>query len=120
MIKNLLMIAAGGALGSLGRYGLTLLAAHLSAAGEWATVAANVLGSFLIGLAMPGAASPYALFYSVGLCGGFTTFSTYSLQAMRLLRDGQYGPALLYLFGTLALSLAMIALGWYCRQKIWG
>lgn len=120
MLKNLLLIAAGGALGSLGRYSLTLLAAQLSVAGEWATVAANILGSFLIGLALPGAASPDALFYSVGLCGGFTTFSTFSLQAVRLLRDGQYLPALLYIFGTLAVSLAMVAFGCWCRQKIWG
>lgn len=120
MIKNILLVAAGGALGSAGRYGLTLLASQLQLRAEWATFAANVLGSLLIGLFLCGPKSEYFLFYTVGICGGFTTFSTFSAQSLRLLHDGQYAWALLYIVGNIAVSLAMVALGWYCRQKIWG
>ena len=118
MLKNFLFIAAGGALGSMCRYALTLLATHLLVRAEWATFAANVCGSFLIGLALSCAKSEYFLFYTVGVCGGFTTFSTFSSQAMRLLHDGEYAGAALYIFGSTAISIGMVALGWYCRQKI--
>lgn len=120
MIKNFLFVAAGGAVGSMLRYGLTLLGSYLSVSGEWTTLLANLLGSFLIGLAIPHSGNPYLLFYTIGLCGGFTTYSTFSLQALRFLHDGQYAIGLLYIIGTTVLSLLMVSLGWYCRQKIWG
>ena len=120
MIKDLILTAAGGALGSIGRYAMTLLASQMLVRTEWATFAVNVLGSFLIGLILPDAKSGYMLFFSVGVCGGFTTFSTFSAQSMRLLHDGQYLTGLAYILGTVLVSLAMVALGWYCRQKIWG
>lgn len=120
MIKNMLMIAAGGALGSMGRYGLSLLASHLLIRPEWATLTANACGSFLIGLFLPCVNSEWFLFYTVGLCGGFTTFSTFSSQSLRLLHDGQYFWGLLYMAGSVVLSLGMVAFGWYCRQRIGG
>lgn len=120
VIRNLLLVAAGGALGSMGRYGLSLLAAQLQIHAEWATFAANLAGSFLIGLSMPGGGGSAAIFYTVGLCGGFTTLSTFSSQSLRLLHDGQYLWALLYMTGTVVLSLAMTALGCWCRQRISG
>lgn len=107
-------------MGSLGRYALTLLASLLTIRAEWATLAANVCGSFLIGLVLPSAKEEFFLFCTVGVCGGFTTFSTFSSQSLQLLRDGQYGWGFLYMLGTVALSLAMVGLGWYCRQRIWG
>lgn len=119
-IKNLLLAAAGGAFGSMGRYALTLLAVQLQIHTEWATFAANVCGSFLIGLAVPGAGDARTLFYTVGVCGGFTTLSTFSSQSLRLLHEGQYFWALLYMSGTVILSLAMVALGCWCRQRIQG
>lgn len=119
-IRNIIWVAIGGALGSIGRYALTVLASQLAVRPEWATIVANILGSFLIGLTLPLARSEYQLFYTVGLCGGFTTFSTFSAQAMRMLHDGQYALGLLYMLATTSLSLAMVSLGWYCRQRLWG
>ena len=118
MIKNLLMIAAGGALGSMGRYGLSLLASQLLIRAEWATLSANALGSFLIGLFMACAKNEWLLFCTVGLCGGFTTFSTFSSQSLRLLHDGHYLWGVLYMTGSVALSLGMVALGLWCGHKI--
>lgn len=118
-MKDLLMIALGGAVGSLGRYGLTLLGSLLSLRPEWATLAANVCGSFLIGLGLSAAArSEWSLFYTVGLCGGFTTFSTFSSQAMRLLHDGQWLWGGLYILGSVLISLAMVWCGWQCRRMV--
>lgn len=119
-LRNLLWVAAGGALGSMGRYLLTLLAVQMQVRAEWATMVANVCGSFLIGFVLPQLRNEHYLFCTVGICGGFTTFSTFSSQAMRLLHDGQYLPGLLYIVLTTAVSLAMVCLGWYCRQKLWG
>lgn len=118
MLKNLLLIAAGGALGSIGRYGLTLLASHLLIRAEWGTFAANALGSLLIGLLMSSTKNEYQLFAAVGLCGGFTTFSTFSSQSLQLLHSGQYAQALLYTLGSVSTSIGMVALGWYCQQRI--
>lgn len=118
-LRNILFVALGGALGSTFRYCLTLLSSWLSVGGEWATLAANLLGSFLIGLAAPNSTSPYLLFFTVGVCGGFTTFSTFSLQTIKMFQNGQYGVGLLYMAGTLILSLSMVVCGIWCRQKIW-
>lgn len=120
MVKNFLLIAAGGALGSMARYGFTLLASHLLVRGEWATFAANACGSFLIGLFLHFAGSEYLLFWTVGICGGFTTFSTFSSQTLQLMHEGQYLWGVMYMLGTMAVSLSMVALGWYCQQKLFG
>ena len=111
------MVAAGGALGSAARYGLTLLASQLLVRAEIATLTANVLGSFLIGLAVPDAKSQFTLFYMVGVCGGFTTFSTFSSQTMRMLHDGHFAMGLLYVIASVVISLVMVWCGWWCRNK---
>lgn len=112
------MVALGGALGSVLRYVLTLLALTMQVDAKWSTLVANVCGSFLIGFISPAIKSEYLLLWSVGLCGGFTTMSTFSSQSMQLFRDGQYGMGLLYIGATIVLCLCMVALGWYCREKM--
>ena len=90
-----LYIAAGGALGSIGRYWMAgaidgRFNAAFTAHFPWGTLAVNILGSFTIGLlaGMEGLSTHARLFLMVGLCGGFTTFSAFSLQTLDLLRDG--------------------------------
>jgi CrcB protein len=94
-----LLVAVGGALGSVARYGCSGLAARL--VGEsfpWGTIAVNVVGSFLIGLiaafAIPEGRvllpANVRLFLMFGICGGFTTFSSFSLQTLNLVRDGEW------------------------------
>ncbi len=121
-----LWVALGGALGSMGRYGLSLGMARLTGpAFPWGTILINVLGSFVIGLAAsltgPGgrlaAAGDMRVFVMVGLCGGFTTFSSFSLQTLDLLRGGQPGEAL----GNIALSVLLcvgaVAAGYYAGAR---
>ena len=97
---NLLLIALGGALGALLRYAVSGLAyAALSEAFPWGTLAANLIGCFLIGfLWTTGEHAPFSLaartFVFTGALGAFTTFSTYGLESLSLLRDGEIGLGL--------------------------
>ena len=89
-----LVIAVGGAIGTFGRYGLSLLALPISQSLPWGTIAINALGSFVIGffgtLTLASGKFPVSeslrLFVMVGVCGGFTTFSAFSLQTLDLLQ----------------------------------
>lgn len=106
MIRNFLIVALGGALGSTLRWACTLGVAHWQWRPLIATLIVNIAGSFLIGV-FYGASTKMRtnLFLSTGLCGGFTTFSTFSLQNVQLLQQGQYGMALVNMGITLALCL---------------
>ncbi len=116
MSLTLIHVAAGGALGAVARH-LTGQAA-LGAFGPgfpWGTLAVNVIGSAAMGMLVvlldaTGAwrAAPFLL---TGLLGGFTTFSAFSLDAARLWERGEPALAALYAGGSVALSLAAIALG---------
>ena len=117
-----LWIGLGGALGSIGRYWLGMLVAELGGAPfPWGTLLINILGSFVIGwfgyLTIAGGLRPahedLRLFVIVGLCGGFTTFSAFSLQTMDMLRTGQALPAAAYVAGSVLLCLGATALGRY-------
>ena len=115
-----LTVAAGGAAGSLLRYWATLGAARIGwVAFPWSTIAINVVGSFVIGwfaaATMPGGPSPAShearLLVMTGLCGGFTTFSAFSLQTLDLLRAGDWVAAVANIMLSVVLCLAAVALG---------
>ncbi len=118
-LRIALVLALGGALGTLGRYGLSLLTLPISQATPWGTILINVLGSFLIGgfgtLTLSHGRFPLSeearLFVMVGVCGGFTTFSSFSLQTLDLLRSGQTARALLNVTASVVLCVAAVALG---------
>lgn len=118
-----LWVALGGALGSVSRFWLNgLVSDKLGATFPWGTLAVNVSGSFVIGLIgalvmaegrMDSQSRMFATqFLMIGVCGGFTTFSSFSLQTLNLLRDREW----LYAGGNMILSvvLCLIAvwLGW--------
>ena len=117
-LRDLLLVALGGALGSMARYGLSLMASLLSVSGLWATLTANGLGSFLIGMGFALLKGDAYLLAAVGFCGGFTTFSTFSLQSVELLQSGQKGLAALYIVGSLALSMGCVVMGLYCTKSL--
>ena len=112
MTYALSFVALGGGLGASLRY-LALLAWPA----PWGTVAINVAGSFLIGLlAVPlllseRGAHPLAPLLLTGVLGGFTTFSAFSLDTLRLIEGGRLGAAVLYVGGSVALSLLACGLG---------
>jgi fluoride exporter len=113
-----LLIALGGALGTVGRYALSGAAA--SVVGEtfpWGTLAVNVTGSFVIGFfaVLTGPDGRYYVsstgrqFFMIGICGGYTTFSSFSLQTLNLVNDGEWFRA----GGNIGLSVVL------CLLAVW-
>lgn len=112
MMKDILLVALGGAIGSALRYACSLGVAHMAWHPTIATLIVNVLGSFLIGLVI--STSPkgsWNLLASVGFCGGFTTFSTFSYQSLSLIQGGKIGAASGYILTTMAVCLIATWLG---------
>ena len=114
---NLLLVVLGGGLGAGGRYLLgSWLHLQLGNGFPWGTFAVNALGSLLIGvvfaLAQSRSISPDAtLFLTVGVLGGFTTFSAFSLETLRLITNGDLAVSLLNAAGQLSVGLLAVYLG---------
>lgn len=113
---TLFQVALGGALGASGRYLTGVAAMRLMGPGfPWATLAVNVIGSFLMGVLVVVlahlSATRFAPLLMTGLLGGFTTFSAFSLDALTLWERGQYGLAGTYVLVSVLFSLAAIVAG---------
>lgn len=115
-----LFIALGGALGSVGRYWLsTIIDTRINEAFPWGTLCVNVTGCIAIGLFanLTGPDGRYLgnvesrLFFMTGICGGYTTFSAFSLQTLNLIRDGDWLRAAGYVIGSVILCLIGVWLG---------
>ena len=112
-----LVIFVGAGLGGLARYGVgAWVQATVGAGFPWGTLLINVTGSLLLafvyGFPESTAASPaWRTFLGTGLLGGYTTFSTFSYETLRLVQDGKWERALLYVGGSVLLSLAGAVLG---------
>ena len=113
-----LLVAAGGAVGSVLRFGATLLAIrHLGFGFPWGTLAVNVTGSLAIGIvAALGVDGPWRLFLIPGLLGGFTTFSAFSLEAVLLWQRGWWLAAL-YVAASLGGGFAGFAVGQWLASR---
>ena len=115
MLASCLAVGAGGFLGAISRYLVSLIPVP---SGDFPllTLGINVLGALVLG-ALTGLAQRTALppqlllFLRVGLCGGFTTFSTFSVETFQLFQSGRTGLALLYALGSLVLGVAAVWLG---------
>lgn len=115
-----LWVALGGALGSVARFACSGLAARWLGLGfPWGTLFVNVAGSFAIGvlasLAAPDGrpllAGDTRAFVLVGILGGFTTFSSFSLETLTLARNGSLGAAAAYVSSSIVLCIGAAALG---------
>jgi CrcB protein len=115
-----LWVAIGGALGSVGRFWLSgLVASRFGETFPWGTLVINVTGSFVIGLIgaiavpegrMDSQSRAFATqFLMIGVCGGYTTFSSFSWQTLRLLQDREW----LYAGGNVILSVVL------CMIAVW-
>ncbi len=113
-------IALGGALGSILRYALsTTIDTRWGAGFPWGTLSVNLLGCFVIGILAYFVGPDGRLWGNLetrhllvtGLCGGFTTFSTFGLQTLNLLRDGNWLQAAAYVIGSVVLCLIGVWLG---------
>jgi fluoride exporter len=115
-----LLIALGGALGSVARFSLNgIVSTHFGAPFPWGTLIVNVTGSFLIGffftLTEPGgrlfANSNTRHFFMTGICGGYTTFSAFSLQTLNLAREGEWLRAGANTVASVVACLVAVCLG---------
>ena len=119
-----LWIAVGSAVGGCLRYAIGRAMMESSATFPWSTLLINVLGCFVIGFfgTLTLAGSRYAvpetarMFVMVGICGSFTTFSSFSLQTFELLRDGDWKRALGNVAFSVLLCLGAVALGHWAAQ----
>lgn len=117
---SVLYVALGGAFGCTLRFLVIKLVTRLNPTlFPIGTMTVNIIGSLLIGmvLAKYGASSSARAFFVTGILGGFTTFSAFSWDAMRLLQKGQFGLAAVYIIGSVVLSIAAVMLGVYVVQK---
>jgi CrcB protein len=120
-----LWVALGSAIGGVLRYSLSRLMEPISHGIPWGTVVVNITGCFVIGffgtLTLTG--SKYAvpetarIFVMVGVCGGFTTFSSFSLQTFTLLRSGDWTRAFSNILLSVLLCLAAVAAGHRLAQR---
>jgi CrcB protein len=121
---NMLLVAAGGALGAVARYTISLGMSARDDAWPWATFAINVSGSLLIGVlagwlaTRAEAGEPWRLFLGVGVLGGFTTFSAYSLETLRLVERGDLAGAATYALGSVIAGLAAVAVGIAIARRV--
>ena len=115
-MKQLIFVFVGGGVGSVLRFAVAKYLAAYSVHFPIATLCANVLACLLLGIvagsAGRGAVSESArLLLIVGICGGFSTFSTFSGETLQLLQTGRYGIAALYVCGSLGACVGGVALG---------
>lgn len=123
MIRELFCVGLGGAVGSMARYLLStcMLGGHLLLGFPAGTFVVNAVGSLIIGYLMQTLTSSTLSWLLVtGFCGGFTTFSTFSADTVRLLRAGDYGPAAGYVVLSVGICLAFTALGMYIASQTKG
>ena len=109
------LVGTGGAIGAVLRYLVAnaILWWRGPTTFPTATVVVNVIGSFVLGLLVFGSAGTEAmLLVGVGVCGAFTTYSSFSVQTVRLWEDGMRGYALVNAVGNLTLSVLAVSLAW--------
>lgn len=113
------MVAVGGVLGVLARYGVNRMTLHTEAL-LWSTVAINIAGSFLLGLlvAEEWFSRDVREGLGVGFLGGFTTFSTFSVQAVLEVEAGEPGRAAVYVGASVFGGLAAAALGYALGRRL--
>ena len=113
MLRNILLVALGGAIGSVCRY---LLSGMNVASWPWGTFAVNILGSLviglLVGLASKGIVSPeMKLLLVTGFCGGFTTFSTFANESFSMMKAGDVLQMALYVGASVVVGILAVWVG---------
>jgi fluoride exporter len=124
-MQNYVLVFVGGGLGAAARYWLTgWVPGKIESDLPLGTLAVNILGCFLIGLFMSAFEERFLsqpslrVFLTIGILGGFTTFSTFSFETMALLRDGEVLFATLNIFVSIATCIGGTAMGMYIGRLI--
>ena len=118
-IRNIIAVGAGSFIGGIARYLVSLAMKGISKGFPLATLLVNLLGCLIIGLLWgflsrnASESTSWGLFLTVGLCGGFTTFSTFSKEALTMLQTGQIWGFASYIALSILAGIALVALGYY-------
>ena len=118
-IRNIIAVGAGSFIGGIARYLVSLAMKGISKGFPWATLLVNLLGCLIIGLLWgflsrnASESTSWGLFLTVGLCGGFTTFSTLSKEALTMLQTGQIWGFASYIALSILAGITLVALGYY-------
>ena len=118
-IRNIIAVGAGSFIGGIARYLVSLAMKGISKGFPWTTLLVNLLGCLTIGLLWgflsrnASESTSWGLFLTVGLCGGFTTFSTFSKEALTMLQTGQIWGFASYIAISILAGIALVALGYY-------
>ena len=119
ILKNTLMVGCGSFIGGAARYIISVAMKAMSKGFPWGTLAVNLVGCLVIGLLWgffsknSSESSSWALFMIVGICGGFTTFSTFSKEALMMLQAGNFISLLAYVTISVIAGIALVAAGYY-------
>jgi fluoride exporter len=125
-VNGLFLVAAGGALGSVTRHGLNLYAARLLGSQfPWGILLVNIAGCLAMGCVAAGLLrlqlpDAIRLFLATGFLGGFTTFSAFALDTMKLVQAGQTGLAAVYVLASVVVSLLAIFVGFWLMRAVLG
>lgn len=117
-MTSVLAVALGSAIGGVGRYLLGIVLQRPGIGFPVGTLVVNVLGCFAIGVILRVGVDPQAMtpatrtFLTVGVCGGFTTFSTFSVETLALLESGAWGRGTAYIMASVVLSVLAAAVGY--------
>lgn len=118
IIKNILLVGCGSFLGGAARYLISMAMKDVGKGFPWGTLLVNIAGCLLIGLFWGqfskncNGCSSWHLFLTVGLCGGFTTFSTFSKEALTMLQCSNYAGFVSYIAISIIAGIASVALGY--------
>ena len=119
IIKNTLFIGCGSFIGGAARYLVSIAMKTVGKGFPWGTLVVNLVGCLFIGLLWgffsknSSESSSWALFMTVGICGGFTTFSTFSKEALMMLQAGNFMSLMAYVAISVIAGIALVATGYY-------
>ena len=120
MLKSILLVGIGSFFGGALRYAVSVFMKSLCSQGfPWGTLLVNLVGCFAFGVifALFGkfsfSGSAWCLLLTTGVCGGFTTFSTFANESMLMLQNGNWGGFVGYVTTSLVVGLALVALGYW-------
>ncbi len=118
MLRTLLIVGTGGFIGSVMRYLLQVFVEKdLTSTFPWGTFIANIIGSFIIGIVFALAekgnvlSAEWRMFLAVGICGGFTTFSSFAYNNLTMLKEHSFGQLLWNVGGSLFFGILAVYLG---------
>ena len=123
MLKSILLVGIGSFFGGALRYAVSVFMKSLCSQGfPWGTLLVNLVGCFAFGVIFAlfgkysSTGNAWCLLLTTGVCGGFTTFSTFANESMQMMQSGNWGGFAGYVTASVALGVALVALG-YCIVK---